>query len=88
MCDFRRQRQANALECNDRIGIALKNAVRKGQLPATLDSVRASISLHAYIDGMLGQWLLIPESYSLSKHAEQWVESGLDMLRLSPALRN
>jgi len=88
MCDFRLQRQASALECNDRIGVALNNAVRKGQLPANLDSVRASITLHAYIDGMLGQWLLIPDSYSLEKHAEQWVEAGLDMLRLSPALRN
>jgi len=87
MCDFRRQRQANALECNDRIGLALSNAVRKGQLPADLDTVRASISLHAYIDGMLGQWLLIPDSYSINDQAEKWVEAGLDMLRLSPALR-
>jgi TetR/AcrR family acrAB operon transcriptional repressor len=88
MCDFRRQRQATALECNDRIGLALSNAVRKGQLPADLDTVRASISLHAYIDGMLGQWLLIPDSYSISDQAEKWVEAGLDMLRLSPALRS
>jgi TetR/AcrR family acrAB operon transcriptional repressor len=87
MCDFRRQRQANALECNDRIGVALSNAVRKGQLPADLDTVRASIALHAYIDGMLGQWLLIPDSYSLNDRAEKWVDAGLDMLRLSPALR-
>jgi len=88
MCDFRRQRQESALECNDRIGLALSNAVRKGQLPADLDTARASISLHAYIDGMLGQWLLIPDSYSISDQAEKWVEAGLDMLRLSPALRN
>ncbi|WP_095096136.1 TetR family transcriptional regulator [Pseudomonas sp. Irchel 3A5] len=87
MCDFRQQRQVNALECNDRIGLALSNAVRKGQLPADLDTVRASIALHAYIDGMLGQWLLVPDSYSLSDRAEKWVDAGLDMLRLSPALR-
>lgn len=61
--------------------------MRKGQLPADLDTVRASISLHAYIDGMLGQWLLIPDSYSINDQAEKWVEAGLDMLRLSPALR-
>ncbi|MBC3950068.1 TetR family transcriptional regulator [Pseudomonas folii] len=87
MCDFRQQRQVNALECNDRIGLALSNAVRKGQLPADLDTVRASIALHAYIDGMLGQWLLVPDSYSLIDRAEKWVDAGLDMLRLSPALR-
>jgi TetR/AcrR family acrAB operon transcriptional repressor len=87
MCDLRLQRQAAARECNDRIGISLANAVRKGQLPATLNTVRASICLHAYIDGILGQWLLIPDSYPLSADAEQLVDIGLDMLRLSLALR-
>ena len=87
MCDFRLQRQANALECNDRIGLALTNAVRRGQLPADLDTVRASISFHAYIDGMLRQWLLIPDGFSLTDRAEEWVDTGLDMLRLSPSLR-
>jgi TetR/AcrR family acrAB operon transcriptional repressor len=87
MCDLRRQRQIAARECNDRIGTTLANAVRKGQLPATLNTVRASICLHAYIDGILGQWLLIPDSYALSADAEQLVDTGLDMLRLSPALR-
>ncbi|MEB0094315.1 TetR family transcriptional regulator [Pseudomonas sp. CCI4.2] len=87
MCDLRRQRQIAALDCNDRIGLALANAVRKGQMPATLNTVRASICLHAYIDGILGQWLLIPDSYGLGNDAELLVDTGLDMLRLSPALR-
>ncbi|MGV8861395.1 MAG: TetR family transcriptional regulator [Pseudomonas sp.] len=88
MCDMRRQRQAAALDCNDRIGLALNNAVRKGQLPADLNTARASICLHAYIDGILGQWLLIPDSFALCKEAEQLVDAVLDMLRLSPALRH
>lgn len=88
MCDMRRQRQIAALDCNDRIGLALSNAVRKGQLPATLNTVRASICLHGYIDGILGQWLLIPDSFALCKDADQLVDAGLDMLRLSPALRH
>ncbi|MDY7561735.1 TetR family transcriptional regulator [Pseudomonas sp. 10B1] len=87
MCDLRRQRQIAALECNDRMGLALTNAVRKGQMPAALNTVRASICLHAYVDGILGQWLLIPDSYNLSKDAEVLVDTGLDLLRLSPALR-
>lgn len=88
MCDMRRQRQTVARDCNDRIGLALSNAVHKGQLPASLDIVRASICLHGYIDGILGQWLLIPDSYELSQDAERLVDTGLDMLRLSPALRH
>jgi TetR/AcrR family transcriptional regulator, acrAB operon repressor len=88
MCDMRRQRQTAALECNDRIGLGLSNAVRKGQLPANLDVIRAAVCLHAFIDGILGQWLLIPEAFSLSQDAEQLVDTALDMLRLSPALRH
>jgi TetR/AcrR family acrAB operon transcriptional repressor len=88
MCDMRRQRQTAALECNDRIGLGLSNAVRKGQLPANLDVIRAAVCLHAFIDGILGQWLLIPEAFSLSQDAEQLVDTAFDMLRLSPALRH
>jgi len=86
MCDMRRQRQVAAIECNSRIGLALSNAVRMGQLPATLDTVRAAICLHAYIDGILMQWLLIPDAFSLCADADRLVDTGLDMLRLSPAL--
>ena len=44
--------------------------------------------LHAYIDGLLWQWLLVPDSYALHQEAERWADIGLDMLRLSPNLRN
>ncbi|MCS3466496.1 TetR/AcrR family acrAB operon transcriptional repressor [Pseudomonas sp. JUb42] len=88
MCDLRRQRQAALLEGNCRIGLALSNAVRKGQLPASLNTARASICLHAYIDGILRQWLLIGDAYCLCQDAERLVDAGLDMLRLSPALRD
>jgi TetR/AcrR family acrAB operon transcriptional repressor len=87
MCDLRQQRVAASLDCNVRIGVALTNAVNRGQLPENLDTVRAAISLHAYIDGMLYQWLLAPESFELQVEAGRWVDAGLDMLRLSPSLR-
>ena len=87
MCDFRAQRQVAMVDCNSRIELALSNAIHRQQLPETLDVRRAAISLHAYIDGILGQWLLVPDSFDLFKDAESWVDTGLDMLRLSPALR-
>lgn len=86
MCDFRRQRQANVVECHDRIGLALTNAVRRGQLPAGLDTGRASICLFSYINGILDQWLLVPERFSLFEEAERLVEVCMEMLSLSPAL--
>ncbi|MFJ4142289.1 TetR family transcriptional regulator [Pseudomonas sp. NPDC089734] len=88
MCDFRRQRQANALLCNERINLALSNAVRQGQLPAELDVPRAAVCLFSYINGIIDQWLLVPDSFSLSADAERLVDSCLDMLLLSPALRS
>ncbi|KAA0943395.1 MULTISPECIES: efflux system transcriptional repressor EmhR [unclassified Pseudomonas] len=88
MCDLRRQRQTASLECNLCIGLALRNAVHRGQLPENLDTVRAAVCMHAYIDGILGQWLLVPDSFQLHQEAERWVDIALDMLRLSPSLRD
>jgi TetR/AcrR family acrAB operon transcriptional repressor len=87
MCDMRRQRKTASVDCNLRIEISLRNAINRQQLPAELDTVRGAIALHAYIDGIIGQWLLIPESFDLSQEAERWVDVALDMLRLSPTLR-
>lgn len=88
MCDLRQQRRTVSLDCNVRIGLALRNAVNRGQLPENLDTARAAISIHAFVDGILYQWLLAPESFQLHTDAERWVDTGLDMLRFSPALRN
>jgi TetR/AcrR family acrAB operon transcriptional repressor len=88
MCDMRRQRQTHSLECNLRISLTLRNAVHRGQLPENLDTTRAAVCIHAYINGLLGQWLLVPDSFELHQEAERWVDAGLDMLRLSPSLRN
>ena len=87
MCDLRQQRRTVSLDCNVRIALALSNAVNRGQMPEDLDTERAAISLHAYIDGVLYQWLLAPDSFQLHADAKRWAEIGLDMLRLSPSLR-
>ncbi|WP_350024121.1 efflux system transcriptional repressor EmhR [Pseudomonas protegens] len=88
MCDLRRQRRAASLDCNVHIELALRNAVNRGQLPENLDAARAAITLHAFIDGILYQWLLAPDSFALHTEAERWIDIGLDMLRLSPNLRH
>ncbi|MFP6848021.1 MAG: TetR family transcriptional regulator [Pseudomonas sp.] len=87
MCDLRRQRHANSLDCHLRIELALRNAVNRGQLPAALNTARASRCLHAYIEGTLAQWLLSPEAFDLYKDAECLVDCVLDMLRHSPSLQ-
>ncbi|MBF8744858.1 TetR family transcriptional regulator [Pseudomonas putida] len=87
MCEIRQQRQGAVLDCHEGITLALANAARRGQLPADLDVQRAAVALFAYVDGLIGRWLLLPDSFDLLGDAEKWVDTGLDMLRLSPALR-
>lgn len=88
MCDLRQQRRVASIDCNLRIELTLRNAVNRGQLPENLDTARAAISLHAYIDGILYQWLLAPDSFELDTQAERWTDIGLDLLRFSPSLCN
>ena len=88
MCEIRVQRQSAVIDCHERITRSLGNAIRREQLPADLDPQRAALALFAYIDGLIRRWLLLPESFDLFNDAERWADTGLDMLRLSPSLRN
>ncbi len=85
--DLRRRMQAFGVECDQRIARTLANAVGKGQLPADLDCPRAAVAVHAYMDGLQANWLLVPEGLDLEHQAEAMVDALLDMLRFSPALR-
>lgn len=87
MCEIRQQRQHSTVDCHAHIALSLGNAVKRGQLPDNVDPERAALAIYAYIDGLIRRWLLLPESFDLLGEAEQWIDTGLDMLRLSPALR-
>jgi TetR/AcrR family acrAB operon transcriptional repressor len=64
---------------------AFRNALRKGQLPAALNVRRAAIGLHAYMDGLIYNWLLNPVSFQLAKEAEALVDQYLNGLKAAPA---
>lgn len=85
--DLRQQMQAFSQDCDQRIAKTLHNAVNRGQLPEDLDCPRAAICVHAYIDGVQAHWLLTPEAYDIEERASSIVDTMLDMLRHSPALR-
>ncbi len=85
--DLRQQIQDLSAECDERIAKALRNAVSRGQLPRDLDCRRAAVSVHAYMEGIQTNWLLVPNGYSLADEADNLVNSLMDMLRSSPALR-
>jgi len=64
---------------------ALRNAVRKGQLPRYLNTRRAAVGLHAYVDGLIYNWLLDPGSFALDRDAEALVDQYLRGLAAVPA---
>lgn len=62
-------------ECIQTMATCLKAAVRAGQLPATLDTRREAIGLHALMDGIIVDWLLNPKGYSLERDADAMIET-------------
>lgn len=59
----------------------LKMAVERGQIPAETDIRRAAIGLFSYIDGLIVNWSMEPESYSLAAEAGAMIDIYLDGLR-------
>jgi TetR/AcrR family acrAB operon transcriptional repressor len=64
---------------------ALRNAIRRGQLPKHLDVRAATIGLMAYIDGLLYNWLLQPDLFPLERQAELYVDLYMAGLQGFPA---
>lgn len=66
---------------------ALRNAVRRGQLPPQVNTRRAALGLHAYVDGLIYDWLLDPGYFALGREAGALVDQYLDGLRATPPRR-
>lgn len=87
MGDLVARQKALHLAAYARTERALNNAVQRGQLPATLDTRKASIGLHAYIRGIITNWFLLPDSFDLAADAESLTDGYLSMLRDAPSMR-
>ncbi|WP_323122438.1 TetR family transcriptional regulator [Burkholderia alba] len=64
----------------------LAQAVADGQLPASLDTWRATLMLHTLVSGFVRDMLMLPDEIDAERHAEKLVDACFDMLRLSPAM--
>ncbi|CAI0891375.1 Potential acrAB operon repressor [Serratia quinivorans] len=71
----------------ERIESVLRDCMAHGQLPVDLHTRRAAIILHAYITGLMENWLFMPESFDLKAEATALIDSFLEMVQFSPALR-
>lgn len=65
----------------------LRNAMAKGQLPPDLDPALARTALLAHIDGLLSDWLFMPESFDLPGNAARLIDASIEMLRCAHSLR-
>lgn len=83
---FIRQQEA-IRQGGERLACVLANAVAKGHLPADLDIRLASIALQTCMEGILNNWLFLPDRFDLANDAERLVDACIDTLRHARALR-
>ncbi len=72
------------MQCIGMFEKAFRNAIRRGQLPRSLDVRRAIIGLMAFVDGLLFSWLFKPDLFSLADEAEIFIDQFLAGLRTAP----
>jgi TetR/AcrR family acrAB operon transcriptional repressor len=67
--------------CVDRSEQAIRNAVKRGLLPAGVNPRLAAIGLDAMIYGLISNWLANPAYVSLERYADSMIDIYLDGLR-------
>lgn len=82
------RRQTACIEYIQDIEQCLKNAIEKGQLPRNLNVHQAAIANHAFISGLISNWLFLPGSFDLDSYSETMIDSYLFMLQNNPQLQN
>lgn len=75
------RRQQCRVDARDIIERNLRLAIEQGQARGDLDVRRAAIALFAYIDGLIINWSMEPELYSLAAEAGGLVDLYLEGLR-------
>jgi TetR/AcrR family acrAB operon transcriptional repressor len=72
--------------CVDRSEQTIRNAVKRGLLPAHVNPRLAAIGLDAMLFGLISNWLANPGYLPLERHAEALIDMYLDGLK-GPAPR-
>jgi TetR/AcrR family acrAB operon transcriptional repressor len=72
-------------QCLKKIERGIRNAISKGQLPASLNPRYAAVGLHALIDGLISNWVLDQKYFPLAKQAEKMVDTFIEGLKAQPS---
>jgi TetR/AcrR family acrAB operon transcriptional repressor len=71
--------------CVDRSEQAIRNAIKRGQLPASVNPRLAAVGLDSMLYGLISNWLANPGYLPLARQAEAMIDLYLDGLRKRPA---
>jgi TetR/AcrR family acrAB operon transcriptional repressor len=77
---------ADRAACLSQVQRLFEQAVACGQLPADTDTFLATQGLHAYMVGLMHEWVLNPESYDLAACAQPLLDCYLAGLATRPPL--
>ncbi len=78
---LRTRHHESCMACIGQVEIGFKNAIKKGQLPAHINTRRAARGMHALISGMISNSLLDRHFISLTKDAEPIIDIYLAGLK-------
>ena len=67
--------------CVDRSEQAIRNAIKRGQLPASVNPRLAAVGLDSMLYGLISNWLANPGYLPLARQAEAMIDLYLDGLR-------
>ncbi|MBS0461370.1 MAG: TetR family transcriptional regulator [Proteobacteria bacterium] len=77
---------ADRAACLSQVQQLFDQAVVCGQLPSVTDTFLAAQGLHAYMVGLMHEWVLNPESYDLAACAESLIDCYLAGLATRPPI--
>ncbi|MEW6414972.1 MAG: TetR family transcriptional regulator [Pseudomonadota bacterium] len=75
---------ADRTACLTQVQALFEQAVAVGQLPPHTDTYLATQGMHAYMVGLMHEWVLAPESYDLAACAEPLLDTYLAGLMQRP----
>jgi TetR/AcrR family acrAB operon transcriptional repressor len=78
------RKQRERRHCLTQVERVLQQAVAKGQLPKDTDTALATQALHAYIAGIMHEWVLDTTAYDLAAAAPALIDVLLGGLRSAP----
>lgn len=78
---------ADRAACLSRVQTLLDQAVAAGQLPADTDTFLATQALHAYMVGLMHEWVQQPACYDLAANAEALLDCWLAGVAAKPPRR-